>query len=233
MANEIRVRANFASGTITDNPLTNVATTVNSAAFASLPAVGATQHLPIVMDPTAVAGAPEIMYVTAHTAAATSVTVLRGQEGTAARQHLTGTIWRHAALVSDYDAVLGYAQVTANQATITTAVDLTGLTTTVTVPYAAHRIRIKAEVQFQSSVADDVAQVLIMEGATQLNAGPMLCRPAATALKVIAHAIIVPTAASHTYKLQGQRLSGTGSVTMTASATAPAFILVEDLGPAA
>ncbi len=30
---------NFAAGTITDNPLTNVATTINSAGFASLPAV--------------------------------------------------------------------------------------------------------------------------------------------------------------------------------------------------
>lgn len=207
--------------------------TVNSAAFASLPAIGATQHLALVLDPTAVAGAPEIVYVTAHTAAATSVTVVRGQEGTAARQHASGTIWRHAALVSDYDAVLGYAQAVANQATITAAVDLTSLTTTVTVPYAGHRVRITAEVQLQSTVADDVAQVLIMEGATQLNVGPMLCRPAATALKVIAHALVVPTAAAHTYKLQGQRVSGTGTVTMTASATAPAFILVEDLGPAA
>lgn len=233
MANEIRIRQNFASGTITDNPLTNVATTINSAAFASLPAVTATGHMAIVLDPLASAGAPEIVYITAHTAAATSATVVRGQEGTAARQHASGIPWRHAALVSDYDAVLGYAQAVANQATITAAVDLTSLTTTVTVPYAGHRVKITAEVAFQSTVADDVASVTIMEGATQLQSGLVLCRPISTAFKVVAHAIIVPTAASHTYKLQGARSAGTGTITMTAAATSPAFILVEDLGPAA
>lgn len=233
MANEIRVRSNFQSGTITDNPLTNVATTINSAAFASIPAISATQHFPIVMDPLATAGAPEIVWITAHTASATSATVLRGQEGTTARQHAQGMTWRHAALVSDFDSVLGQAQATANQGTFTSATDLTGLTTTVTVPYAGHRIRITAEASFQSSVADDVAALLIMEGATQLQSGPVLCRPINTSLKVVCHAIVVPTAAAHTYKLQGTRVAGTGNITMAASATAPAIILVEDLGPAA
>ena len=103
MANEIRVRSNFQSGTITDNPLTNVATTINSAAFASLPAITSTSHLPIILDPLATAGAPEIVYITAHTASATSATVVRGQEGTVARQHLTGMTWRHAPTIYDYD----------------------------------------------------------------------------------------------------------------------------------
>lgn len=105
MANEIRVRSNFQAGTITDNPLTNVATTVNSAAFAALPAIGATQHLPIVLDPLGSAGAPEIAWITAHTASATSATVVRAQEGTAARQHASGTVWRHAPTIFDYDYI--------------------------------------------------------------------------------------------------------------------------------
>jgi hypothetical protein len=105
MPNEIRVRQNFAAGTITDAPLSNVATVVNSAAFASLPAIGATQHLPIVLDPAAAAGAPEIVWVTAHTAGATTATVLRGRGGTTARQHAAGTVWRHTPMVDDYVTV--------------------------------------------------------------------------------------------------------------------------------
>lgn len=233
MANEIRVRSNFQSGTITDNPLTNAATTINSAAFASLPAIGATQHLMIILDPTGSAGAPEIVMVIAHTASATSVTVARGQEGSSARQHASGTTWRHGALVSDYDSVLGYAQVTANQGSITTAADLTSLSVAVTVPYAGHRVRITAECLMQSTAADDTMQLTIMEGATQLQQINVVARPANLTATMVGHAIIVPTAASHTYKLQGSRAAGSGTVTMVAGATFPAFILVEDLGPAA
>jgi hypothetical protein len=234
MANEIRIRSNFQSGTITDNPLTNVATTINSAAFASLPAVTSTSHLPIVMDPTGSAGAPEIIYITAHTALATSATVVRGQEGSSARQHATGMTWRHAALVSDYDSVLGYAQVTANQGTFTTEVDLTSLTVTVTVPYAAHRIKVSAFAAFQSSVASDTVAFRIKEGATVLQeCGVVLPSTANNNVGVTATVVLVPTAAAHTYKLSALKELGTGNITMGASATAPAFILVEDLGPAA
>lgn len=112
MANELRVRSDFKSGTITDNPLTNVATTINSAAFANLPAIGATEHLMLVLDPTAVAGAPEVVKVTAHTGSATSLTVVRGQDGSSARQHASGTIWRHAPVASDYDITTPGAWVT-------------------------------------------------------------------------------------------------------------------------
>jgi len=40
---------------------------------------------------------------TAHTASATSVTALRAQEGTTARQHAQGMAWRHAPTTYDYD----------------------------------------------------------------------------------------------------------------------------------
>ena len=100
-----RLRSDFKNGTITDNPLTNVATTINSAAFANLPTVTAPDELTLVLDPTASAGAPEIVRVTAHTASATSVTVARGQEGTAARQHASGMTWRHTGTSSDFVTV--------------------------------------------------------------------------------------------------------------------------------
>lgn len=86
--------------------------TFNSAALASFPAIGATQHAIIVLDPTASAGAPEIAIITAHTGAATSATITRGAEVTSPRQHLSGTTWRH--INSYYD----YLQIVANAAAL-------------------------------------------------------------------------------------------------------------------
>lgn len=101
MANELRVRANFIAGLIEDNPLTAAATTLTSADLASLPAIGATEHAVIVLDPD---GTPEIVYVTAHTAAATTATILRAQEGTVAVEHLRDTPWIHGPVTSDFSA---------------------------------------------------------------------------------------------------------------------------------
>jgi microcystin-dependent protein len=94
---------NFLAGTITDNPLTNVGTSINSASFANLPTVTAPNVLWLVLDPTSVGGAPELVQVTAHTASATVVTVVRGRQGSVARQHASATIWRHVATADEFD----------------------------------------------------------------------------------------------------------------------------------
>jgi len=101
VANERRVRANNVQGTVSDNPLSSGATTLNSAGLANLPAIGATEHAILVLDPLRVAGAPEIVFVSAHTGAATSATVTRGYYGTSARSHNSGTLWVHAATLDD------------------------------------------------------------------------------------------------------------------------------------
>lgn len=95
-----RIRTDNVFGTITNNPLTNVGTTLNSAGLANLAAVSSTEAI-IVLDPNRVAGAPEIVVVTAHTGSATSATIQRGQFGTAARQHLLGTEWVHGPIASN------------------------------------------------------------------------------------------------------------------------------------
>lgn len=127
MANELRVRAGFLGGLIEDNPLTSGATTLNSAGLATMPVVGSTQHMAVVLDPDGFGGAPEVVYVTAHSAAATSATVLRAQEGTTARQHDRDTVWVHSVTVKDYDGsgggsgLIGFTQYNpAANATITT-----------------------------------------------------------------------------------------------------------------
>jgi hypothetical protein len=102
------VFSNASAGTITDSPLSSGATTINSAAFAFLPTIASPDYLYITVDPTGVAGLPEIVQVTAHSAAATSCAVVRGQQAvanltSAGRSHLVGTIWRHSATKADLD----------------------------------------------------------------------------------------------------------------------------------
>lgn len=94
---------NFMSGTITDNPLLIGATSVSASNFANLQVVAAPDTMWLVLDPDGVNGAPEIVQVTAHTAAALSCTIVRGQQGTTARQHPVNTVWRVAVTKSDLD----------------------------------------------------------------------------------------------------------------------------------
>jgi hypothetical protein len=95
--------ANFQSGTTTTAPLLIAGTTLDSAGFANLPTIAAPDYMWLTLDPTGVAGLPEIVQVTAHAGAATTLTIVRAQQATAARQHLAATIWRHSATKSDFD----------------------------------------------------------------------------------------------------------------------------------
>lgn len=266
-----RVRTNNVFGTTTDNPLTNVATTMNSAGLANLAAI-ATQHAVITLDPLRVSGAPEYVIVTAHTGSATSATITRGAYGSTARQHPLGTLWTHAPLTEDFILIctsatrpsdpyegqgiyetdtnklafytgtdwayrdaggtLGYAQVTANQGSITTEVDLTSLTATVTVP-TGRRIRVTGAIDLESTVAADDLGGYIYEGAGLLVRFFHLSNSSANrGYRGEGSVVLTPSAGAHTYKLRAGRIAGTGTLTMGASASNPAFILVEDIGAA-
>lgn len=95
-----RVRTDNVFGTITDNPLTSGATTMNSAGLANLAAVSSAEAI-IILDPNRLNGAPEIVVVTAHTGGATSAPIQRGQFGTSARQHPQGTQWVHGPIAGN------------------------------------------------------------------------------------------------------------------------------------
>lgn len=105
-----RIWSNFQAGTTTDAPLSNVATTINSAEFAALPAVSAPDILTITLDPDGRAGNPEIVEVTAHTASATSVTVTRGAESSTGRSHAAGTRWAHGVTAAALAAASGVVE---------------------------------------------------------------------------------------------------------------------------
>jgi hypothetical protein len=88
-----RLRANFLTGSLTNNPLTSAATQIAAAELSKAPVVTAPNILPISLDPDGLNGAPEIVWVTDHASLATVATVLREQEGTFAREHPAGTPW--------------------------------------------------------------------------------------------------------------------------------------------
>lgn len=93
MANELRVRANFVKGTLTSS-LDGSDTSMDSAELADLPAISSAEHAAISIE-------EEIVWVTAHTASATTATILRAQEGTSAASHSNGASWVHAPTAKD------------------------------------------------------------------------------------------------------------------------------------
>lgn len=107
MANELELRQNGIGGLVEDNPLTNVATTPTSAGLAAMNAVTSTSFMWVVIDPDGIGGAPEHVKVTAHSAGATTATILRGQGGTTAREHAAGTPWIHGPVADDFFAQKG------------------------------------------------------------------------------------------------------------------------------
>lgn len=141
----------------------------------------------------------------------------------------TGSAWQ-ALTPGQSLGTLGYAQVTASQGSITGVTDITGLSVPVTV-VSGRRIRITVQINTcLSTTATDLYELNINEGATLLNTINGKCNDTANGLGATVHAIIQPSAGSHTYKAQLGRLSGSGTLTMGAGAVFPAFILVEDIG---
>jgi hypothetical protein len=129
-------------------------------------------------------------------------------------------------------STLGYMEVIANQTGISTSsVDLTGLLVTVTVP-AGRRIRLTGYVTFDNQNAGQNAVALeLKEGATRINFAQSVMDPSGGTTgdlqTLVADAIITPSAGAHTYKLTA--VCSLATVDLVASATAPAFILVEDI----
>lgn len=125
-------------------------------------------------------------------------------------------------------AQLGYAEAVVDQTGITTVVDLTSLSATVTVG-SNRRVRVTGSVWQFTRTAGTVTfvELDINEGSTIL-ARKTLAIPNTYGGGTVEW-VDTPSAGSHTYKL---RASTDGTVTMEAQADAAAYILVEDIGPA-
>lgn len=144
----------------------------------------------------------------------------------------TGELVSAAGLNSLPGGVLGYAEVTANQTGITTETDLTGLSVTVTVA-DSRRIKITYFGAHEINTVDNRVVASIKESTTTLAFLQTHHSEAATPGRHNAYgaAVITPSSGSHTYKVT-MLAPDAGSASLAASATGPAFILVEDIGPA-
>lgn len=232
--------SNLKSGTVSDNPLTSGATTINSAAFEFLPAVTGSDIMWITLDPDAVNGAPEIVKVTAHTASATSVTVVRAQQSTTARAHPQNTVWKHAVTKTDLDAFLpaavaplgtvGYSETTSDQGPITTTnVALTGLSVTWTA-VAGRRYRISWRVGI--SIATTGSGFAAFDLFTGSASAQEWVFPSGYVFPTLLTDSVVETSLSGSVT-RTLRATGSGaSVNVQAGAGFPSYILVEDIGPA-
>lgn len=106
MANERRVRDNFITGVTTTDPLAAIDTTMDSDELVALQEIDATEHAVLVLDPLGEGNGPEIVYVTAHTAGATTADIVRGRNGTSAVEHAVGTKWKLSPVRDDFILVV-------------------------------------------------------------------------------------------------------------------------------
>lgn len=100
MTYESRLTLNYSFGTLSAAASVSD-TTLSSADFATLPAgLSTTTYIPITLqDPNLKVA--EVVWANAHTAAATTITVLRGRESTSSRAWPSGTLWTLAPTVRD------------------------------------------------------------------------------------------------------------------------------------
>lgn len=119
----------------------------------------------------------------------------------------------------------------ANQATISTIVDVT--TCTITYTAVANRsIEVIGRVLVQSTVAADVATVSIANAAgADLAIARVLLTTVTTFVNVPITHYETPAAGSVTYKLRIVRTAGTGTLTVAGGGTGYGVIAVNDLGP--
>lgn len=129
---------------------------------------------------------------------------------------------------------LGHAAITANQNSVGPGgVDVTGLAVTVTVP-ANRRLRVTAKAKLFTGTLAAATGLLLFRDTVQFDTADT-SNDSSTAgatygvdLVTFDHA---PSAGAHTYKLQAF-FSGNSDNIVIAQSNDPAFIVVEDIGPA-
>lgn len=127
--------------------------------------------------------------------------------------------------------VMAHASKTANE-NFTVLADVTGLSVTFTA-IAGRLYRVEAIAQFTSTVANDACSLYLTDGANNtLQTSNAVGLPTANSLQAYCLLLASPGAGSVTYKARVQRTTGTGTVTLVAAATYPAYISVVDIGVA-
>ena len=127
--------------------------------------------------------------------------------------------------------VISYVQRTTAQTGITTRVDVTSMTTG-SITYVANRLlRITVQTpKMSGSVADTRLEVFLMNGATTLSSCTSTTVVAGVGNSTNLSFYDTTTATARTYDLEVV-LSGAGTGSISASATNPFQLIVEDIGP--
>lgn len=99
-------RYNNQDGATTSSLASGGTTLTDTVKLPSLPAVTGTDIVKVILNPDKKqTGAPEVVYITAHTASATTATILRAQEGTTSPASWpSGTTWEHGPTAQDFGA---------------------------------------------------------------------------------------------------------------------------------
>jgi hypothetical protein len=142
-----------------------------------------------------------------------------------------GTAWRKGPGWNAPWGVISYVQTTTAQTGITTRVDVTSMTTG-SITYVANRLlRITVQTpKMSGSVADTRLEVFLMNGATTLSSCTSTTVVAGVGNSTNLSFYDTTTAGARTYDLE-VALSGAGTGSISASATNPFQLIVEDIGP--
>ena len=111
--------------------------------------------------------------------------------------------------------VLGYRQIITSISAFSAETDLTGLNFVINVP-TGRKIKLSSNCHFYSTVNGDVAELRIKESTTTLKASRLQVN-ASTGVATYVEYTATPTAGTHTYKLMGLRIIGSGNLTMEAT----------------
>ena len=126
--------------------------------------------------------------------------------------------------------IMGYAQATANQAGITTAVDLTGISVTFTAASTRYYRTTFYTFSVVQATSNSFPEIRITDGSNvQKQSGVFLLNAGAQAPYSIS---VVETGLSGSITRKARATVPAGSMTVAASSTSPMFIVVEDIGQA-
>lgn len=125
---------------------------------------------------------------------------------------------------------LGYAQITSSFTTTSTSiVQATGLSIAVTIPSGGRRTKITAWSGYVDNGSNAFTNVSLWDGnvgsGTRLAANSILTNSTSRQIPLILMSSYIPPAGAKTYNVGISVTAGTGEI--NASATSPAFILVE------
>lgn len=156
--------------------------------------------------------------------------VLTTSASTNATAIATETTNRTAADLTLARGEVGYAQVVADQLSISSATDLTSLTVTFTA-VAARRYRWTFDGEVTATAADGAYVVQLTDGSNTVK--KRVTRGCSSTSADSCHLEFeeTPGAGSITRKLRLSKASGTGTVGLTATSTNPSFLSLEDIGP--